>query len=65
MESDTPIGFLQGAGGISSEISHLMELAAPIRPGAVVLFDDSPVELVKSLTKALDEEYSKYKEIYA
>jgi len=65
MESDTPIGFLQGAGGISSEIAHLMELASPIRPGAVVLFDDSPAELVKSLTKALDEEYSKYKEIYA
>jgi hypothetical protein len=65
MESDTPIGFLQGAGGISSEIAHLMEYAQPLRPGAIVLFETDPIELVTNLTKALDRENSKYKDIYA
>ena len=65
MESDTPIGFLQGAGGVSSQISALMELAQPVKPGAVVLFDNSPEDLVKNLTKALDEELVKYKDLYA
>ncbi|HEX8226463.1 MAG TPA: hypothetical protein VF572_01185 [Candidatus Saccharimonadales bacterium] len=65
MESDTPIGFLQGAGGISSEIAHLMEYAQPLRPGAIVLFETDPIELVTNLTKVLDRENSKYKDIYA
>ncbi len=65
MESDTPIGFLQGAGGISSEIKHLMDIAAPIRPGAIVLFNDSPENLVSDLTKALDRENSKYLDLYS
>jgi hypothetical protein len=65
MESDTPIGFLQGAGGISTEIARLMEFAQPIRPGAIVLFNDDPEDLVRDLTKALDRENSKYADIYA
>jgi uncharacterized protein (TIGR00725 family) len=65
MESDTPIGFLQGAGGVSNQIQGLMELASPLRPGAVVLFDNDPVELIKSLTSALDLEHAKYKDIYS
>ena len=31
MESETPIGFLQGAGGISEEIQNIMSLAKPMR----------------------------------
>lgn len=65
METNTPIGFLQGAGGISGEIEHLMTLAAPIRPGAVVLFEDSPQRLVLNLTAALDVEYAQFSDIYA
>lgn len=65
MESDTPIGFLQGAGGVSEQIGALMELAQPLRPGAVVLFDTSPDALVENLTKALDRENSKYLDLYA
>ncbi len=64
MESDTPIGFLQGAGGISEQIGKIMELAQPIRPGAVVLFDKSPDSLVRDLTKALDRERAAYKDLY-
>ncbi len=65
MESDTPIGFLQGAGGVSEQIAALMELAQPLRPGAIVLFDNSPEALVKNLTKTLDLENAKYGDIYA
>lgn len=65
MESDTPIGFLQGAGGISSQIEHIMEAAQPLRAGAIVLFDNSPENLVKRLTKALDNELGPLKELYS
>lgn len=64
MESDTPIGFLQGAGGISTEISALMELAHPLKPGSVVLFEQSPERLVSELTGALDRQFGAYKELY-
>jgi len=65
MESDTPIGFLQGAGGVSTQISQLMELAQPIKADAIVLFDNSPEALIKNMTKALDEDLAKYKDLYA
>ncbi len=64
MESDTPIGFLQGAGGISGQIELIMEAAQPISKNNVVLFDNSPDELVKRLTKALDNELGPLKELY-
>lgn len=64
MESDTPIGFLQGAGGISSQIGALMEAAQPLRPGAIVLFENDPVALVRNLTKALDRELGALKSLY-
>ena len=65
MESNTPIGFLQGAGGISNQIEAIMALAQPVKPGSVVLFNDSPDELVKQLTLALNEERKMYADIYA
>ncbi len=65
METDTPIAFLQGAGGISSQIHHIMEAAQPVRPGAVVLFDTDPEKLVADLTKVLDDEHAKYRDIYS
>ncbi len=64
METDTPIGFLQGAGGISQEIQTLISLAQPLRRGATVLFEDSPEVLVKELTKVLDIENAEYHGIY-
>lgn len=64
METDTPIGFLQGAGGISEQIQTLMSLAHPLRAGAMVTFSESPAELVKELTDHLDIEHAKYKELY-
>lgn len=64
MESETPIGFLQGAGGISEEIQTLMSLAHPLRNADAVMFSDSPADLVTELTKYLDVEHAKYRSIY-
>lgn len=64
MESDTPISFLQGAGGVSEEINKLIELAQPIRPGAIIQFNTDPYELVQNLTSALDNELGAYKALY-
>lgn len=64
MESETPIGFLQGAGGISQEIPDIMEVAKPMRNAGSVLFDESATKLVKRLEALLDVENAKYKHIY-
>jgi uncharacterized protein (TIGR00725 family) len=64
MESDTPIGFLQGAGGISEHIEALMELAKPLPPGSMVTFSPDATELVKTLTDYLDKENTKYQHLY-
>jgi hypothetical protein len=64
MESRTPIGFLQGGGGISEEIQTLMSLAHPLPSGSMVTFSDDSDELIKELTDFLDLEYTKYHELY-
>jgi uncharacterized protein (TIGR00725 family) len=64
METDTPIGFLQGAGGISQEVQTLLSLAKPLRHEAAVIFDDDADKLVTSLTKLLDVEHLKYHNLY-
>jgi uncharacterized protein (TIGR00725 family) len=60
----TPIGFLQGAGGISNEIEHLMEVAQPLRDEAFVTFNEDAEKLINELTRHLDKEHAKYKHIY-
>lgn len=64
LETDTPIGFLQGAGGISEEIQTLISLAHPLRNGAMVTFNESAQQLVEELTLYLDMEHTKYKDLY-
>lgn len=64
METDTPIGFLQGAGGISDQIQDLMALAHPLRAGSMVTFSDSSEQLIKDLTDYLDLDHAKYKSLY-
>lgn len=64
METDTPIGFLQGAGGVSEEITALMDLAHPLHEGAMVTFNESADDLVKELTDYLDREHVKYRDLY-
>ncbi|MGH7236987.1 MAG: hypothetical protein ACREGF_00440 [Candidatus Saccharimonadales bacterium] len=64
METDTPIGFLQGAGGISDEIQKIMEAAGEIRAGAEVIFSLGAEDLIFQLTAYLDKEHAKYHKIY-
>ncbi len=64
LETDTPIGFLQGAGGVSDQIQTLMGLAHPLRAGAMVTFNESAEALLKELTDHLDIEHAKYRALY-
>lgn len=64
METDTPIGFLQGAGGVSEQIQTLMSLAHPLRHGAFVTFDEDADKLIRNLTNFLDDERAKYHTLY-
>lgn len=63
METETPIGFLQGGGGISTEIVDILHAAGETHNDGVV-FSDKPEELLAELTKILDAERKKYKSLY-
>ena len=63
METDTPIGFLQGAGGISTEIMDILHAAGERRSRNVVFSSDAD-ELLAKLTALLDLEVVKYKDLY-
>ena len=65
METDTPIGFLQGAGGISEEIQAIMAAAGQVRNRAQVVFQADPQQLIAELTKILDEDHKRYRGIYS
>jgi len=64
VESDTPVGFLEGAGGISDEIKSLIEVARPLRTRAMITFGRSAPDLIKELTNYLDTEHAKYHNLY-
>jgi uncharacterized protein (TIGR00725 family) len=64
MESDTPIGFLQGAGGISTQIQEILEAAGSARRDNPVFFSEDPDELLVDLTKFLDNDRAKYHTLY-
>jgi hypothetical protein len=64
METDTPIGFLHGAGGVGEDILHLMEITKPHRNKMAVFFSSDVDELIAKLTKYLDHENAKYKDLY-
>lgn len=63
METDTPIGFLQGAGGVSTEIMDILHAAGEARSKNVV-FSDDPEELIAKLTAILNVQHARYKEIF-
>jgi uncharacterized protein (TIGR00725 family) len=64
VETDTPIGFLAGAGGVGEQIPALLELAQPIRSGSMIAFNDNAADLIKELTDHLDKEHAKYRSLY-
>lgn len=60
MESGTPIGFLQGAGGISDQIQSILDAAAPLPGDSRVAFDNEPESLIRQLEVFLDDEKHQY-----
>ena len=63
METDTPIGFLQGAGGVSTEIMDILHAAGESRSKNVI-FSDNADELVQKLVALLDIRNERYKELF-
>lgn len=63
LETETPIGFIQGAGGVSSEIMDILH-AAGRKAGDDVVFGDSAEDVIKRLTAILNRRNKKYVHLY-
>jgi uncharacterized protein (TIGR00725 family) len=63
METNKPIAFLQGAGGISTEIMDILRVAGEENSDNV-LFGDDPDELMKDLVELLTRRYNGYLDLY-
>ena len=64
METETPIGFLQGGGGISEQIAAILTAAGETHNRNVV-FSEGADMLVSALEDLLDKETARYKSLYA
>jgi uncharacterized protein (TIGR00725 family) len=63
METDTPIGFLQGGGGVSESIMDILHAAGENR-AQNVLFNEDADALIKQLEKMLNERHEDYIDLY-
>lgn len=63
METRTPIGFLQGAGGISEEIQKILDILPDLHKELVIFETDANV-LVEKLTQLLNKLHKQYRYIY-
>jgi len=63
METRTPIGFLQGGGGISTEIDVLLKSIPSVHKD-LVFFDTDADKLVQRLTAELDKLNKAYSGVY-
>lgn len=62
-ETHTPIGILEGAGGIGDQIENLLKLLPNAKP-ELVIFEADPDELIAKVTRLLDKLHSDYRGIY-
>ncbi|HET7827283.1 MAG TPA: hypothetical protein VFK97_00250 [Candidatus Saccharimonadales bacterium] len=62
-ETHTPIGVLEGAGGIGDQIEGLLKLLPNADP-ELVIFDPDPDKLLAKLTKILDKQHVRYHQLY-
>ncbi len=63
METETPIGFLTGTGGVTEIIEDIVEKAGRSTYQKVI-YSDNPKKLVKAVIKRLDEEHSSHPELH-
>lgn len=63
METDTPIGFLQGGGGISAQIMDILHAAGESHSNNVVFSEDA-ADLLAKLVALLDQDNHKYRSLY-
>lgn len=63
METRTPIGFLEGSGGIGDRIKELLAILPNAHP-EIIVFDQEPDKLVAKLTNLLDKLHEPYRNIY-
>ncbi len=63
METDKPIGFLQGAGGISSQIMDILHAAGEGKAHNVI-FSEDPTELIAKLVALLNDQNHEYLDLY-
>jgi uncharacterized protein (TIGR00725 family) len=63
METHTPLGLLEGAGGIGDQIEGLLALLPNADPD-LVLSEADPDKLVAKLTHLLDKLHLQYRQIY-
>lgn len=63
-ETHTPIGVLEGTGGISGQIEMLLKLLPNANPDYVI-FEEDPIKLIAKLTTLLDKTHSHYHSLYS
>jgi len=64
IETETPIGFFIGTGGVSEYVDELIELGKPLRDEAHISVNESAEGLVRDITKHLDDVNAKYKNLF-
>lgn len=67
IETDTPIGFVMGAGGISGEVIDIIDLlrASDRIPENQVYFADDAKTILNKLTEVLNKKNQSYRRIYS
>lgn len=63
METDTPIGFLEGGGGISTEITDILK-AANRGKSEDIIFGTNATEILEQLTEVLNKRNHKHIDLY-
>lgn len=63
METETPIGFLEGGGGVSTEIADILHAAGESRSKNVV-FADNAEKLLADVVAILNDENREYRKLY-
>jgi uncharacterized protein (TIGR00725 family) len=63
VETDTPIGFLLGAGGVGSKISDILHAAGEDKNKRII-FGETTEEVLARLTAILKTDFEDYKHLY-